>query len=228
MGSTVLIKIGGSTLGADDTTLSDVAVLQHSGERVVIVHGGGPAITSWMSKLGIRAEFVRGLRVTDAPSLEVATAVLAGVVNKQLVADAAFAGVKPMGISGADGSLMRGHITEADLGFVAGRVEIDTAPIESLLAAGYVPIIAPIAVDAGNARQLLNVNADTAAGAIAMAIGASHLVFLTDVDGILDSSGRVLGKIPAATGESLIGSGVVKGGMIPKLQACIEASQAGV
>ena len=227
-GPIVLVKIGGSTLGAEDTSFGDIAALRQTGTRPVIVHGGGPAITSWMAKLGIRAEFAGGLRVTDADSLEVATAVLAGTINKRLVAQMLDAGARAVGLSGADGPLMRGRITDPMLGYVAGEVDVDPSPVLSLLAGGFVPIVAPIAVDPEDRYHLLNVNADTAAGAIAVALGASTLVFLTDVDGILDSTGRVLRRVPLDAAEGLAGSGVVKGGMIPKLQACLAAARAGI
>jgi acetylglutamate kinase len=226
--TTVLIKIGGSTLSAEDTSLSDVARLQHDGARVIIVHGGGPEITLWLAKLGIQAEFVDGLRVTDAPSLDVATAVLAGLVNKRLVAELSAAGGRALGLSGADGAMMRGHIGQPELGYVASSIEVDRAPIENVLAGGYVPVIAPIAVNVADRHHLLNVNADTAAGAIAVAMEAEKLVFLTDVDGILDGDGQILSEIPVDKAESLVTSGVVKGGMIPKLQACLLAARAGV
>ena len=226
-GPIIVVKIGGSTLGADDTSFGDIAALQREGARPVIVHGGGPAITAWMGKLGVRAEFVRGLRVTDAPSLDVVVAVLAGLINKQLVAELQEAGVRATGLSGADGGLLRGTVTQPELGFVAGTLEVDPAPIETLLAAGYAPVVAPIAVDASAAAQLLNVNADTAAGALAAALGAERLVFLTDVDGILGATGRLIERVPLASCEELMSSGVVKGGMIPKLEACMQARAAG-
>ena len=226
-GATILVKIGGSTLGSDDTSFDDIAELQRRGAKPVVVHGGGPAITSWMAKLGIRAEFVRGLRVTDEPSLEVAVAVLAGLINKQLVAVLQAAGANVAGLSGADANLLRGTVTDSRLGFVAGALDVDPSAVKALLDAGYAPVIAPIAVDASDAGQLLNINADSAAGAIAATIGAQHLVFLTDVDGILDANGRLIERVPLASGEQLVSSGIVKGGMIPKLKACIEARAAG-
>jgi acetylglutamate kinase len=226
--STVLIKIGGSTLGADDTSFADVAELQRTGARIIIVHGGGPETTSWMAKMGVRAEFADGLRVTDEAGLSVATAVLAGLVNKRLVAELAAKGVRAFGLSGVDGGLVRGTVTKPELGFVAGSVEVDAGPLDAVLAAGYVPVISPIGTSANDPAQMLNINADTVAGAIAIAVGATQLVFLTDVDGILDAHGRLLKKIPLEMAEGLMTSGVVKGGMIPKLDACVRAGTAGV
>lgn len=223
----IVVKVGGSTLGGEDTSLGDVAALWQEGKRPVVVHGGGSAVTSWMGRLGAHAEFVRGLRVTDAASLDVVTAVLAGLINKQMVSELQRKGANAVGLSGADGGMLRGTVTDAALGFVAGIVEADAAPVQALLAAGYVPVIAPLAVDVLNGHQLLNVNADTAAGAIAIALHAQHLVFLTDVDGILDSSGRLLQRVRSDMAETLIASGVVKGGMIPKVEACVQAARNG-
>ena len=224
---TIVIKIGGSTLADDDTSLADVVALSQGPRRPVLVHGGGPEVTSWMKNLGLRAEFVSGLRVTDAPGLEVASAVLAGLINKRLVAGLLAEGGRAVGLSGADGAMLRGRVTDAGLGLVAGEVEVDVGPLEALMGSRYIPVVAPLAVDAGNGHRLLNVNADTAAGALASALRATHLVFLTDVDGVLDD-GRVLGRVPVARAEALIESGVVKGGMIPKVRACIDARMAGV
>ena len=227
----VVVKIGGSTLGAQDTSLADVAALAGQGMQPVVVHGGGATITQWMATMGVRAEFVQGLRVTDAASLEVVTAVLAGLINKQLVATLWSLGANAVGVSGADGALLRGSVERPELGFVASKLEIDPHPIQVLIAAGYIPIIAPLALlpsPAGERKgQLLNVNGDTAAGAIATALEASRLVFLTDVDGVLDSSGRLIPRISNQQGDSLISSGIVKGGMIPKLEACAYAAAHG-
>ncbi len=225
--STVVIKIGGSTLAAEDTSLADIVALSQGPRRPVLVHGGGPEITSWMEKLGLRAEFVRGLRVTDATSRDVASAVLAGLINKRLVAGLLAEGGRAVGLSGADGGMLRGRVTDASLGLVAGSVEVDVGPLEALMGPGYIPVVAPLAVDESEGHRLLNVNADTVAGALAAALGATHLVFLTDVDGVLDD-GRLLGHLPVARAEALISSGIVKGGMIPKVQACIDARMAGV
>ena len=230
--SIVVVKIGGSTLGAHDSSLADIVAMQHQGMRPVVVHGGGSAITQWMAKLGIRAEFVDGLRVTDAASLEVVAAVLAGLINKQLVALLLGLKGKAVGFSGADGALLQGSIERPNLGFVAGNtLEVDPGPVHALLERAYIPVIAPLAVqqsaDGSEGCQLLNVNADTAAGAIAVALGASHLVFLTDVDGVLDSSGRLIPRVSSHQADGLIGSGIVKEGMIPKLEASLYAASHG-
>ena len=224
--STVVLKIGGSTLAAEDTSLADVVALSEGPRQPVVVHGGGPEVTSWMKKLGLRAEFTRGLRVTDAPALEVVVAV-GGLINKRLVAGLLAEGGRAAGLSGADGAMLRGRVTDADLGLVAGEVEVDVEPLEALMGSRYIPVVAPLAVDTGGTHGLLNVNADTVAGALASALRATHLVFLTDVDGVLDD-GRLLSRVPVARGEALISSGIIKGGMIPKMRACIDARTVGV
>ena len=229
---TILVKIGGSTLGAQDTSLADVVALHSAGERPVVVHGGGEVVTRWMGRQGVRAQFVRGLRVTDAEGLEIATAVLAGLVNKQLVASLLALKGPAVGISGADGGMLQADIEGPELGFVAGDVQVDPGPIRALIGAGYIPVVAPIAVHrpdgSERGRGLLNINADQAAGALAVALGVSRLVFLTDVDGVLDSGGRLIQRILRQQAEGLAGSGVVKGGMIPKLAACLQATAHGI
>ena len=227
-GSIILVKIGGSTLGAQDTAIADVAALRRQGRLPIVVHGGGAMISDWMARLGVRAEFVDGLRVTDAASLEVVAGVLGGVVNKRLVQELCAAGAPASGISGADGGLLEGRVDRPELGRVAASVNVDPAPLLRLLDDGCVPVVAPLALDRAEGRGLLNVNADTAAGAIAAAIGAERLIFLTDVDGVLDGSGRLLRRIPREQAERLIAEGVIEGGMIPKARACLAAAEAGV
>lgn len=227
----VVVKIGGSTLGSQDTSLADVVALTGQGIQPVVVHGGGSTITQWMDKMGLRSEFVQGLRVTDAASLEVVTAVLAGLINKQLVATLLSLGGKAIGLSGADGAMLQGGMDRPELGFVAGKLRVDPRPIQTMVAAGYLPVIAPLAVlgspEGQDSSQLLNVNADTAAGAIAVALDAARLVFLTDVDGVLDHNGRLIPRITSQQADNLMGTGVVKGGMIPKLEASLHAASHG-
>ena len=227
----LVVKIGGSTLGAQDTSLADVAALAQQGIQPVVVHGGGAAVTRWMARMGVQAEFVQGLRVTDASSLEVVIAVLSGLINKQLVATLLSMEARAVGVSGADGALLRGIVERPELGFVVSRLTVDPEPIQVLVNAGYIPVIAPLALlerpEEGAEGQLLNVNADTAAGAIAGALQASRLVFLTDVDGVLDPNGRLIPRISSRQGDGFIHSGVVKGGMVPKLEACLYAAARG-
>jgi acetylglutamate kinase len=225
----IVVKLGGSTLGAHDTSLRDIAEARRSGRRIVIVHGGGAMISAWLDRAGIEARFVRGLRVTDASALEVVVAVLAGVVNKQLVAVLAALGAPAIGLSGADSMVLQARRYDDELGFVGKINRVNPYPVEELLRLGYLPVIAPIAIDTddGAKPQLLNTNADTAAGEIAAALGAELLVFLTDVEGVLDDAKRLLPRLTVTDAKALIASGVVAGGMIPKIEAAVRASTAG-
>jgi acetylglutamate kinase len=226
----LVAKIGGSTLGAHDTTLEDVVALQQRGVRPVVVHGGGALITEWLKLHNVPTRFERGLRVTDERTLEVVVAVLAGLVNKGLVAALAAAGGRAVGLSGADGGLFKARVLDDKLGFVGEVVEVDTRPLMDLLDDGFVPVVAPIAVewrDEAPSSQLLNINADTAAGAVAEALAARWLVFLTDVPGIRDEDGRTVSALSAAQAASLTAAGVVQGGMIPKVDACLRAVGSG-
>ena len=224
---TIIVKIGGSTLADHDTTLQDLVTLQRQGINPVVVHGGGKVITDWMVKQGIRPRFVRGLRVTDPRSLDIVVAVLTGLVNKGLVASLAALGGKAMGLSGADGGMLQAKIQDQELGLVGRVVGVNREPIDAVLGAGCIPIIAPVALSSSQAgadeATLLNVNADTAAGEIAAALGADRLVFLTDVEGVLDSSRRLIPRLTARQARGLMHSNVVAGGMVPKLEACLTA-----
>ena len=229
--SVIVTKVGGSTLSAEDTSLSDVATLQAKGAYPVLVHGGGNHVSDWMARQGAKAEFIDGLRVTDASSLEIATAVLAGLVNKRLVASLTNLGAKAIGISGIDGSIVQAKIENAQLGFVGTDLRVDPFLIQILIGAGYIPVISPISIQIANAqpsRHILNVNADTVAGEIAIAMQADSLVFLTDVEGILDKDGGLFDKVNPDLANKLIESNVVKGGMVPKLAACVEAAGKGI
>lgn len=228
MGDILIAKIGGSTLGSHDTTLEDVVELQRRGLRPVVVHGGGALISEWLSRHNVPTRFERGLRVTDEQTLEVVVAVLAGLVNKQLVAALQTRGARASGLSGADGGMLRCRIADDKLGFVGDIVEVDASAVENLLAAGVIPVIAPIGVQwEGGGGQLLNVNADAAAGAIAAALKARWLVFLTDVAGVRADSGSTLPRLAPEDAERLIDSGVIEGGMIPKVEACLRAGANG-
>jgi acetylglutamate kinase len=220
----IVIKLGGATLGSHDTTIADIVALQEQGRSLVVVHGGGKLITSWLEKRGIKTSFINGERVTDEQTLEVVVSVLVGVVNKELVADINAGGGLAIGISGVDGSLIRGRFKNRELGYVGEVSKINTAPLEVLLKAGYIPVVAPIAVsDKAEAPRVLNINADIVAGEIAAAIGAEKLVFLTDVAGVADHSGNLLTRLSSAEAEALMAEGTASGGMIPKIKACLRA-----
>ena len=215
----IVVKIGGSTLGSHDTTLEDLVSLQREGRALVVVHGGGNVVTEWLSKQGVATRFEKGLRVTDNQTLEVVVAVLCGLVNKELVAAVQALGGRAVGLSGIDGDLIEGRVRDEELGYVGDIVNINPEPVEVLLKGGYIPIVAPLGFEEKGGK--LNVNADTAAGEIAAAISAERLVFLTDVAGVIDSSGKVLSRLSPAEASSLIAEGVVSGGMIPKVEACL-------
>ena len=224
---TIVVKIGGSTLGSHDTTIEDVVQIQREGARPVVVHGGGKTISEWMQRQGLRPRFVRGLRVTDAPSLEIVVAVLTGLVNKSIVASIQALGGKAVGLSGADGGMLRAEVLDPELGLVGRVVDVNVESVRTLMSAGFVPVIASLALHAADssphAGSLLNVNADTAAGEIALAIGAERLVFMTDVEGVMDSSRRLIPRLTERHARGLIQSKVVAGGMVPKIGACLKA-----
>lgn len=231
MKDTIVIKIGGSTFGSGDTTIEDIVALQKQGTPLVVVHGGGNTVTDWLKRLNINTKFVRGERVTDLPSLEVATAVLAGLVNKELTAAVNTRGGKAVGISGTDGLLIESKIKDKEMGYVGAVEKVNPAVLEALLKAGFVPVVSPISllsVDKNNNDPaLINVNGDPIAGEIAMALKAKRLIYLTDVDGIKDGSGQTISQITRAEAEGMVSSGVISGGMIPKINACLRALNAG-
>jgi acetylglutamate kinase len=181
--------------------------------------------------LGISSRFHQGERVTDRKSLDVVTAVLAGLANKETVAAINRAGGRAVGVSGVDGIMVRGKIRDKALGYIGEITGVDPGPLKALLAAGYMPVVSPISYHEGSPDGeplLLNINGDTVAGDIAAAVGAGRLVYLTDVPGIRDSDGAILTKLTAKLGQSLLDSGVASGGMIPKVRSCLVASRAGV
>ncbi len=226
----LVAKIGGSTLGSHDTTLEDIVALQRRGVRPVVVHGGGALISEWLLRHNVPTRFERGLRVTDAETLKVVVAVLAGLVNTELVASINAIGGRAAGLSGADGGLLRCRIAGEALGFVGEIADVDPSVVVRLLDDGFIPVVAPVGVlweGERPAAQLLNVNADTAAGAIAAAIGARWLVFLTDVAGVKSREGEVLAELSAEDADRLVSAGVIEGGMIPKVEACLHAARAG-
>ena len=224
---TIVVKIGGSTLGSHDTTLDDLVTLQKKGIIPVVIHGGGNKITEWLKKMGVATTFVRGMRVTDAVTLEVAIAVLAGLVNKELVAEIMSRGGKAMGLSGVDGGLIRAKLENPELGYVGEVVKVNAEPVKAVLSAGYIPVIAPGGLKAAGRDSdpvmLLNINGDVVASEIAGALKAERLIFLTDVPGVRDSAGKFLSKLSAAEAKLMIASGVIAGGMIPKVEACLNA-----
>jgi len=226
-----VVKIGGSTLGSHDTTLEDVAFLHREGRHLVVVHGGGDLVSRWLQAHGVQARFLDGLRVTEAEALEVVVSVLAGLVNKQLVAQLNALGARAVGLSGADGALLRARRARPELGFVGEITAVDRTLLETLLKDGCLPVVASIAIEEQEGavtKQLLNVNADTVAGEMARHLGAAALAFLTDVAGVLDSQGHVLERLSPVEAERLLEAGTVTGGMIPKVEAARAAAAAGI
>lgn len=226
MGKVIVIKLGGATLGSHDTTIEDIVKLQKQGKSLVVVHGGGRLITDWLEKQGIATQFIQGERVTDEATLEVVVSVLAGLVNKEIVADINARGGVAVGISGMDGAFIQGRIKEKALGYIGEVVKVNPAPLEALLKSGYIPVVAPVSLYASKpekAPKALNINADAVAGEIAAVIGAERLIFLTDVIGVCDQSGNLLPRLSTDEAEALMTSGVASGGMIPKIKACLRA-----
>jgi acetylglutamate kinase len=240
-GKTFVVKYGGHAMGdpaAARDFAEDVVLLKAVGINPVVVHGGGPQIGAMLKKLGVESTFVDGLRVTDKATAEIAEMVLSGAINKELVGWIAQAGGKALGISGKDGGLVTAtkvsrttkdpgsQIEQAvDLGFVGEPTRVDVTIIEVASNAGMIPVIAPIAP--GKDGETYNINADTMAGAIAAALGAARLFLLTDVPGVLDKSGELLTDLTPADIAKLQADGTISGGMIPKLETCIHAVEAG-
>jgi len=241
-GVTVVVKYGGHAMG--DAGLAakfgrDIALLKQVGVNPVVVHGGGPQINAMLKRLAIQSTFVDGLRVTDASMVEVVEMVLAGTVNKHVAGLINQAGALAVGICGKDGGMIRArkltrtvkdpgsHIERAlDLGFVGEPVHVDVRVIHALTGAGLIPVIAPVGV--GDDGQTYNINADDVAGAVAAALGAQRLLMLTDVAGVLDADKQLIPEMTVADVEAGIASGMISGGMIPKVENCVEAVRGGV
>ena len=240
-GLSVVIKFGGHAMGEQasiESFANDMVFLRQVGAKPVVVHGGGPQIGSMLTRLEMETNFIDGLRVTDQQTISIVEMVLAGAINKSLVASIASAGGVAVGISGKDGNLItakklehRTKITDSaienlvDLGYVGVPDLVDTHVLSALMGVNMIPVVAPIGLGADG--QTYNINADTAAGSVASALGASRLLMLTDVAGVLDDSGNLLSRLTVGEAKQLIESGVINGGMIPKVETCIEAVQAG-
>jgi acetylglutamate kinase len=222
---TIVVKIGGSTLGDEDTTLADVVELRRDGMHPIVVHGGGAMITDWLHRLGVHAVFIEGLRSTNAEALEVVIGVLRGIVNTRLVAEIDRLGGRAIGLSGVDAKLVQARRVDERLGFVGEVTRVDREALRPILESGAIPVIAPIGLEPPG--QPLNINADTVAGEIARALGAHMLVFLTDVDGVLDGAGALVEVLDAERAAELREAGTLAGGMIPKIDASLRAAERG-
>jgi acetylglutamate kinase len=241
-GSTFVIKYGGHAMGSPELARDfarDLVLLKQVGINPVVVHGGGPQIKAMLDRLKIQSEFVQGLRVTDAATVEIVEMVLAGNINKQIVSAIQEVGGQAVGLSGKDSRLIEAtkvtrtvrdaesHIEEVlDLGFVGEPARINTQILDVLRESEIIPIIAPIGVGAHG--ETYNINADTVAGAIAGALDAKKLIMLTDVEGVLDSDGRLMPRFTADQARELMATGIITGGMIPKLETCLRALEDGV
>ncbi|MDA1310590.1 MAG: acetylglutamate kinase [Proteobacteria bacterium] len=240
-GRTVVVKFGGHAMGDPalfKTFAADMVLLKQVGTNPLVVHGGGPQIGDMLKRMAIKSEFIDGLRVTDRPTVEIVEMVLAGSINKSIAAAINEAGGRAVGISGKDANLIRvtkltrtkidpdSNIEKiVDLGFVGDPSEIDVTLLDTLTAGGFIPVIAPVGLGADG--ETYNINADTAAGAIAGASDARRMLMLTDVEGVLDSAGVLIPELTVSNARALIKNGTITGGMIPKVETCIEAVEAG-
>ena len=227
LGKTIVIKYGGHAMtdaALQASFAADVVLLKHIGVRPVIVHGGGPQIAATLERMGRRSQFVDGRRVTDDDTMEVVESVLGGKINREIIEWVQQAGGKAVGYTGTDGSLLRVRkklLDGRDLGRVGEVIAVDSDVIRSAMEAGFIPVIAPIGVDERGLSH--NVNADEAAGAIAAELRAEKLMLLTDVEGVLDSKNQLISQLSVDQCRRLIADGTIKGGMIPKLECCIQA-----
>lgn len=239
-GKTIVVKFGGHAMGEAESVnafAADIALLDQVGACPVVVHGGGPQIGQMLKKLEIESNFIDGLRVTDEATISVVEMVLAGGINKALAAAITAAGGQAVGVSGKDGGLITARklmavpkqsdsaMEHIDLGFVGEPDHVDTQVLDALKARDLIPVVAPIGLGADG--QTYNINADTAAGAIAAALGATRMIMLTDVAGVLDGHADLIPELTISQAEALIHDGTVNGGMIPKVETCIEAINGG-
>jgi acetylglutamate kinase len=232
-GRTLVVKYGGHAMGeGGDSFARDVVLLKQVGIDPIVVHGGGPQIGQMLRRLGIESRFVDGLRVTDGATMEVVEMVLAGAINKELVAAINAEGGRAIGLSGKDGGLITARKLRGgaggtiDLGFVGEPVRIAADVLDTFKRSDIIPVIAPIGV--GAAGETYNINADTVAGAVAAAVKAARLLLLTDVAGVLDADKRLVSEMAAGVARRMIADGVISGGMIPKVETCLDAVDGGV
>ena len=231
-GKTVVVKYGGNAMineSLKQQVMEDIVLLWLIGVKIVLVHGGGPEISEIMSKVGKKAVFVDGLRVTDRETMDIVQMVLAGKVNKTLVSLLEMKGGKAIGLSGMDGRMIESKRRDEKLGYVGDIVRINSKPIEDILENGYIPVISTIGGD--KKGNTYNINGDTAAAHIAGALNAERLIMMTDIDGILkdkDDPSTLIHEISLCDTERLYSEGIISGGMIPKVECCVEAIHKGV
>ncbi len=233
---TIVIKYGGNAMKSEElkhSVMEDITLLKFIGANPIIVHGGGPDISSALQTYQVESRFINGLRVTDKETMAIAQMVLVGKTNKEIVSLISHVGGKAIGLSGIDGALLtcKKMYTEVDgekqdIGFVGDVVKVNDNLISLVTNDEYIPVIAPVGVDENG--QSYNVNADLAASAVAKAVGAEKLIFLTDVEGVMDGDGKVFYELTKKDVETYIGNGTISGGMAPKVTACVEAIDSGV
>ena len=226
-GKTVVVKYGGHAMGAGGETFAqDVVLLRQLGMNPIVVHGGGPQINRMLDKLGIKSQFINGLRVTDTETMQVVEMVLVGTINSQIVTSINAAGGCAIGLTGGDGNFLRARKLAEELGFVGEPEQVDVGVLDGFRAAKMIPVVAPIGV--GPAGESFNINADTVAGAVAAAAKAARFLLLTDVPGVLDASKKLIPELSAAEARRMIADGTISGGMIPKVETCLDAVDQGV
>ena len=239
---TIVVKYGGHAMGGEGVSedfAQSLVLMKQTGIDPIVVHGGGPQIGAMLDRLGIKSEFIDGLRVTDRNSIDIVEMVLTGSINKAIVTAINSAGGRAVGISGKDGNLIvakklsrvkrdsTGNVERIiDLGFVGEPDEINPEVLETIMNSDLIPVVAPIGV--GRNGETYNINADTVAGAIAGALNADRLLFLTDVPGVMDKDGKIIAALTISEAQALIRDGTISGGMIPKVQTCIDALREGV
>jgi acetylglutamate kinase len=239
---TLVVKYGGNAMGEEGVAehfAQDIVLMRQTGINPVVVHGGGPQIGAMLKRLEIKSSFIDGLRVTDQAAVEVVEMVLTGTVNKQIVSAINNAGGKAVGVSGKDGQLIvakkllrektdpkTGKTETVDLGFVGEPEKVNTEVLKTIVQADMIAVIAPIGV--GKNGETYNINADTVAGAVAGALDADRLLLLTDVPGVLDRNGNLIERLTTTEARALIKDGTISGGMIPKVETCIDAIERGV
>ncbi len=231
-GKTIVVKYGGNAMISEhlkEQVMEDIVLLSMIGIKVVLVHGGGPEMSDLMRRVGKIPQFIDGLRVTDKETIEIAQMVLAGKINKSLVSLLHAKGGTAIGLSGIDGKMIEAEFKNPQLGYVGNVVKVDPKPIETLLGAGYIPVISTLGFDPDG--NVFNINGDTAAGKIASAIGAVRLIMMTDIEGIRkdkDDPASLIPELTAQQAEEMIENGEISGGMIPKVRCCISAVEEGV
>lgn len=233
-GKIIVVKYGGNAMTNEDlkdAVMSDIVLLSLVGIKVVLVHGGGPEINDMLKRVGIESKFINGLRYTDEATVDIVKMVLSGKVNKELVSHLIQHGGKALGLCGIDGGMITAHKMEgeADLGYVGEIVDVNTTPIHDALNNGYIPVIATVACDEN--AQTYNINADTAASRIAAELGAENLILMTDIVGLLsdkDDSSTLIPTVQVSEVPFMKRQGIISGGMIPKIDCCVEAVRRGV